>query len=120
MRTLAHLCAIAALALGLPSAALAHVNLLKSSPAANATLQEAPKAITLRFDRRLLAASSSIELTMPAHGMKVPVRTTVSPDGNALVGSLQKPLGKGAYKVVWTVAGADGHKMTGELVFRIG
>ena len=109
--------AIAALASASPL--LAHAKLVQSSPAANAKLAASPTVITLTFNARVVPAFSSFELTMPAHGMKVPVTTTVSDDGKRIVGTVKSKLMKGSYKVVWTAAAADGHKMAGELSFTV-
>jgi methionine-rich copper-binding protein CopC len=104
----------------LASPAFAHAELVRSSPAANATVATGPKSITLTFNERLVPAFSKFELVMPEHaGMKVPVATTVSRDGKRIVGTLDKRLSSGAYKVVWTVAGSDGHKRNGEIAFRV-
>lgn len=53
-------------------------------------------------------------------GMKVAVTTTVSSDGTTLSGTPQAALTKGAYKIVWTAASADDHKMNGEVAFKVG
>src|SRR5687767_11660733 len=65
--------------------AWAHAELVKSNPAANATVKS-PKSITLTFNERLVPAFSKFELTMPAHHMTIPVKTTVSPDRKRIVG----------------------------------
>ncbi|MEO6041023.1 MAG: copper homeostasis periplasmic binding protein CopC [Croceibacterium sp.] len=103
------------------SPALAHAKLVKSNPVANSTVHVGPKSITLTFDERLVPAFSKFDVTMPAHKMNVPVKTVVSPDGKRIVGTLGSRLTAGAYKVTWTAAAADdGHKMTGELSFKVG
>lgn len=109
-----------AASLALASPAFAHAGLVRSDPVANAVVAAGPKAITLTFNERLVPAFSRFEVTMPAHnGMKVPVTTTVSPDGKQIVGTLKSRLGSGAYKVLWTAAGSDGHKRTGEVSFQV-
>ena len=99
--------------------ALAHTRLVSSSPAANATVSS-PRTITLTFNERVVPAFSKFELTMPAHDMAIPVETAVSPDGKRIVGTVASPLMKGAYTITWTAAGADGHKMTGKVAFKVG
>lgn len=110
----------AAAALLAASPAIAHTELVRSNPAAGATVHTGPKSITLTFNERVVPAFSKFELTMPAHRMKIPVSTAVSPDGKRIVGTLRSRLARGSYKIVWTAAGADGHRMTGELAFRVG
>jgi methionine-rich copper-binding protein CopC len=103
------------------SPAWAHAHLVSSSPAANATVRVAPKTITLTFNEKVAPAFSKFDLVMPEHGgMKVAVKTKVSKDGKSIVGTVAAPLTKGAYKVAWTAASADGHKMTGEVPFTVG
>ena len=114
------LVAIGAAALLAASPASAHTRLVSSNPAADATVKASPRTITLTFNERVVPAFSKFELTMPAHGMNVPVTTTVSADGKRIVGTVGSRLMKGSYKIVWTAAGADGHRMTGELAFRVG
>ena len=101
------------------SPAWAHARLVSSNPAADATVP-APKTITLTFSEKLVPAFSKFEISMPEHGgMKVPVKTKVSPDGKSITGA-PGALMKGAYKVIWTAASADGHKMNGEVAFKVG
>lgn len=102
------------------SPAWAHARLVSSSPAAEATVP-APKTITLTFSEKLVPAFSKFEISMPQHGgMKVPVKTTVSKDGKSITGAPGAALMKGAYKILWTAASADGHKMNGEVAFKVG
>ena len=112
--------AVAAATLLVASHAAAHAKLVSSNPAANATVA-APKIITLTFSEKLVPAFSKFEVVMPEHGgMKVAVKTTVSKDGKRLTGAPTAALSAGAYKVVWTAATADGHKMSGEVAFKVG
>ena len=103
------------------SPAWAHAHLVSSNPAAEATVAVAPQTITLTFSEKVAPAFSKFDLVMPEHGgMKVTVKTEVSKDGKSIVGTVAAPLIKGAYKIAWTAAGADGHKMTGEVPFKVG
>lgn len=98
----------------------AHAHLVSSTPVANAALAVAPKSITLTFNEKLAPAFSKFELTMPEHGgMAVAVKTSVSKDNKSIVGVPQAALAKGAYTIHWTAASADGHRMTGELAFKV-
>jgi len=102
------------------SPAWAHAKLVSSNPTADATLAAPPKTITLTFNEKLVPAFSKFEVTMPEHGgMKVAVKTAVSADGKTISGTPQTALTKGAYKIVWTAASADGHKMNGEVAFKV-
>lgn len=99
----------------------AHAHLVSSIPAANATVTVAPKTITLTFNEKVMPTFSKFGLAMPDHGgMAVAVKTKVSKNKKSIVGTVTAPLIKGAYKVTWTAATADGHKMTGEIPFTVG
>lgn len=98
----------------------AHAKLVASNPANSAVVQAAPKSISLTFNEKLVPAFSKLDLTMPEHGMKMPLKTSLSDDGRTLTGVPQQALPKGSYKIVWSAATADGHKMSGEVAFRIG
>ena len=100
--------------------AFAHAHLVSSNPAANAVLTAAPKTITLTFNEKLVPAFSKFELVMVDHNAKAPVKTAVSQDGKTISGAPQSALMKGSYKIVWIAASADGHKMNGEVAFKVG
>jgi copper resistance protein C len=100
--------------------AFAHAKLTSSNPVDHATVSAAPKAISLTFNEELVPAFSKFELSMPEHGMAVAVKTSVAKDGKTIVGTPARPLSKGTYKITWVAATADGHKMTGELHFKVG
>ena len=116
-RTFVALASATTLAIAGP--AFAHAELVRSNPAANATVGS-PRTITLTFNERVVPAFSKFELTMPAHRMDIPVTTTVSRDGKRIVGTVGSRLMKGSYRVSWTAAGSDGHKMTGSYSFKVG
>lgn len=111
--------ALGAAALVVASPAFAHAHLVRSTPAANATLSASPRTITLAFNERLVARFSKFEVTMPERRTEIPVTITVSSDGKQLIGTPRSRLTKGSYRIVWTAAGADGHKMTGEVAFKV-
>ena len=103
------------------SPAFAHARLVKSDPAANASVA-APKAISLTFDDELVPAFSKAELVMDMKGMpmKVPVKVVFSKDGKTMTATPQAGITPGNYHVEWTAAAAeDGHKMTGEVPFKV-
>lgn len=112
--------AIGAASLVFAAPALAHAKLVTSSPADHASLPAVPKVISLTFNEELVPAFSKFELTMPEHGMAIPLKTSVTKDGKTILGRPARPLTKGAYRIVWTAATADGHKMSGELGFKVG
>jgi methionine-rich copper-binding protein CopC len=109
----------ASAALLFAGAASAHAHLVKSTPAANATIA-APKTISLTFNEKLTPAFSKFELVMPTmNNMAVAVKTAVSKDGMTIVGTPKTALTPGAYKVTWHAATSDGHKMDGAVDFTV-
>jgi copper resistance protein C len=110
--------AVAAAAMLAAGQAAAHAKLVGSTPAANAEVA-APKVITLTFSEKVAPAFSSFDLTMVEHNMKVPVKTAVSKDGKTITGTPQGAFMKGTYKINWRAASADGHRMTGEVSFKV-
>ena len=111
--------AVAAAAIFAAGQAAAHAKLVSSTPAADAEVGAAPKVITLTFSEKVAPAFSGFDLTMVEHNMKVPVKTAVSKDGKTITGTPQGAFMKGTYKVLWRAASADGHRMTGELSFKV-
>lgn len=120
MKRFTRLAVLGAAALAFAGPVFAHTELVRSSPAANATVTTSPRTITLTFSERVVPTFSKFELTMPVHRMNIPVTTTVSGDGKRIVGTVSSRLMKGSYRVSWTAAGSDGHKMTGSYSFKVG
>ena len=109
--------ALAAALLLSATQALAHAHLVSSTPAANATVA-APKAITLTFNEKLEPKFSGFELAM-ADGMAVAIKTSVSQNRLAIVGTPSQPLAPGAYKVTWRAVAGDAHRMQGVVTFTV-
>ena len=106
------------LAVSAPAAAVfAHARLVRSTPAANATVAS-PGAIALTFSERIVPAFSTFDL-VDAAGRETPVRTTVSEDGKTLSARVARPLAPGAWTVNWRIATGDGHRMTGSYGFTV-
>jgi methionine-rich copper-binding protein CopC len=98
--------------------ASAHAALVKSNPAANATVA-APKAISLTFNEALTPAFSGFDMSM-SDGMKMKVKTKVSKDKKTITGAPTGKLMPGAYTVNWHAAASDdGHKTSGTLAFTV-
>lgn len=110
--------ALASTALLAGSNAYAHAKLVGSNPPASATVA-APRTITLTFNEKVVPAFSGFDLVMVEHNMKMPVKSVVSKDGKTITGTPQGAFMKGTYKINWHAAGPDGHRMTGELTFKV-
>jgi methionine-rich copper-binding protein CopC len=120
--------ALAAFALSalIPTALAAHVELTASTPAAGSQVR-APKVIDLTFSQPVdpaTAAASIVMTAMPGmanHG-EMPIRNFTaswSDEGKTMTLTLKKPLPTGTYEVRWQAAAADGHGMSGTVVFDV-
>jgi putative copper export protein/methionine-rich copper-binding protein CopC len=114
-----------AVALGLllatPRAALAHLHLRNSSPAAKAVLDTVPREVRLVFTEAPQLAVSSIRL-LAADGSEIELGALlIDPDSaNTLVAPITAgQLSAGSYTVVWRTASSDGHPMEGRYGFTI-
>ncbi|HEX6654814.1 MAG TPA: copper resistance CopC family protein [Candidatus Limnocylindria bacterium] len=108
----AALCLLAA-----PSLVLGHVELTDSSPAAGASLNTAPSAVSVTFDDELEPDVSHFTV-VDSDGHKVgggKVDLTVA-DRNVMNGSVSIT-DPGVYTVRYTVAGVDGHVLHGTFSF---
>ena len=118
--------AIAALGLVAPQIAGAHTQLVSSSPAANASVA-APTKIELRFNEAVIGATAraTIAMTgMPGMANHAPMPITgftaqIGKDRKSMTLLLRRPLSAGAYRVTWTAAGADTHRMSGTFDFTV-
>ena len=113
------LVAAAALTL-IPAQASAHARLLESDPKANALLAAAPTHVTLVFSEMPEVALSSIRLIGPA-GDTI-ILSSLRRDANranALTADVPMGIVPGAYGILWTAAGKDGHPSRGSLRFSI-
>lgn len=123
-RRVVHRAAIAAFALTVVAvsargAVLFHAALLRSSPAADAKLEQTPANIRLLFSEEVVPALSRIALVGPA-GDSVSLKVTNDPhDVHALVGAVPLSNMGGKYEVYWRVVSADGHLVGGTFSFSV-
>jgi len=98
----------------------AHTHLKTSSPAAGATLANAPTEIRLQFHEAIEASVSHVSVETKA-GQAVAAGAPAPDPGDktALVLRLAEPLKPGAYKVSWRVISADTHKVKGSFTFQV-
>ncbi len=103
--------------LAVAPAAHAHSLLLSSVPPADAVVNGATTAVTLRFNNRIEKKLSQIRLVSP-RGEAQPL--TVRSDG--AVDALEAPLpalAAGRYRVDWRVLSTDGHVVSGTFAFSV-
>ncbi len=107
------------------TAAYAHAKLVASNPVANATVA-GPTKLQLRFDEKLVAKGSSIQLFVTAKPrakltapMSVSVTAALGPDGQTLIAPLKQPLTTGAYLIAWHATTSDGERKDGTFTFKV-
>jgi methionine-rich copper-binding protein CopC len=109
--------AIAALAAAAPPAA-AHTELRSTTPGAGAVLAEAPATITATYEQPLGRVDGA-RVTVGGRRVATGVAGLAPGDARRVVIPLTGDPPAGAYRVAWTVIGADGHALAGELAFRV-
>ncbi|MDQ2690342.1 MAG: copper resistance protein CopC, partial [Chloroflexota bacterium] len=118
-RAAACLLAIGVLAIG-PMPTLAHAELVESTPAANASLVEAPEALTLSFSEPIDPSTAVVELIDAQQaGIDGLGEVRVGDDGRVVEVSLPD-LEPGVYTVSYQVLSTvDGHATAGSFAFLI-
>lgn len=113
--------AIAAAFLGLvfPTIVLAHAKLIRSDPAARATLARAPERIRLWFNESLEAAYSKAELRDAADRVVPAVTSQVDSANRKLLELTLPALAPGQYNVHYRVLSVDGHIVQSQLRFTV-
>lgn len=120
------LAAAMAVAMVAATPALAHAELVTSTPAANAAVAK-PGKIVLVFNEKLMAKFAGAELTMtgmPGMADHKPMKMTgftsaLSADGKTLTLLMKRALPSGSYEVKWFAAGADTHRKEGSFTFTV-
>ena len=102
-----------------PALLLAHAKLLRSDPAADATLAAQPGKISLWFSERPEPKFTVVQL-LDSSGAAI-VLGQPSLDAKAMEISLDVPpnLPSGKYTVSWRTAAADGHASSGRFAFTL-
>jgi copper transport protein len=95
----------------------AHVNLIGSTPAANANLVVVPREIRLIFSQRPEVALTVMELRGP-RGL-VALDSVTAAAGNVVLARVAGSLHPGGYVVAWRTVSRDGHPVRGEFAFAI-
>jgi copper resistance protein C len=113
----------ASLALALTAAlavpAYAHTKLVTANPAPNSIVRQAPQRIAIIFNEPVLSRFVTIAVTGPAGKLHV-MKVEVDPKSKARVSTVVHGGGKpGTYRVDWSAAGSDMHKMTGSYSFTV-
>jgi len=108
-----------------PGAANAHTKLISSAPAANSTVSKVT-SVSLKFNEKVIASTVKTEFVMTGmpgmanHApMKIPYTAAMGKDGKSMTLALKRALVPGTYKVKWSAAGADTHRMGSEFSFTV-
>ena len=119
-RRAAALAAIVATATGVGAwAAPFHLHLLRSNPAANATVTVAPDSIRLWFSQTPELGVTTVTVTGPGNAA-VPLAPLASRDSAAVVAAVKGAMKAGAYTVTWRTMAKDGHIARGTFGFKVG
>lgn len=116
---------VAAAAMLVSAAALAHPKLLTSSPVDKAEVT-APTTIELKFSETLstqFSGATLVMIGMPGmanHGpMKVAAKVSGTDDPKVMVITPREKLAPGSYQVNWRAVSSDTHPITGSIAFTV-
>lgn len=98
------------------SFAAAHMNVVKSAPAADSTVTKAPSSIQIWFTQVPDVAVSKLTMTGPDGDVPLNGLHAMEKSLMAMVGG---KMADGSYTVSWQTAGDDGHIQRGELAFTL-
>lgn len=102
------------------SPAGAHAELLETSPAAGAALDEPPDEVLLRFSEAVEANAGGVRV-FDSDGERLDSGDVHHPEGASSDVALDLPtLGDGSYVVTWRVVSADSHPVQGAFTFQVG
>ena len=91
--------------------------LKQSTPAANSTVKGPDVPITLRYNVRVDASRSKLQLLHPDNSTSdLPIEKQGAPD---TMSATAKGLTSGAYRIRWQVLAPDGHITRGEVPFSV-
>lgn len=123
MKTFTGMLAFAAIVVAAPVAA--HPKVVSSTPAEGATAAKLA-AVAVRFNEKIAPAFSGAKLFMTGMaGMThAPMQVdTAKPafdaDGKGMTIKPAKPLTPGDYRLDWFTVGADTHRVTGSILFKV-
>lgn len=108
------LCALLALCGSLP--AMAHAQLLATSPAANTVLDSVPTTATLTFNEPVTALAITL---IGADGDPRDLLAATE-SGETLVVTLPAEMSQGTHALSWRVVSVDAHPIAGTLIFSVG
>ena len=102
-----------------PSPALAHSQLKKSVPAADATVAAGLTEIRLQFNEVVEPRISKVTVDLKGKPVASEPAASDPNDKTTLVVRFAQPLQAGSYKVNWQAVSADTHKVKGSFSFQV-
>jgi methionine-rich copper-binding protein CopC len=100
--------------------AFAHTKLVSANPAPNATVRAVPEQLQITFNEAVLPKFVTLTVTGPDGGKLHVATVAVDPKNRARVNAVVHGFGRpGAYRVDWSAAGSDMHRMTGNYSFTL-
>jgi methionine-rich copper-binding protein CopC len=108
---------IGLLCLLVPHVAFAHAVLVRSTPAAHATVKAGDLPITLIYNSRIDASRSALVLVGP-DGKRQPLAVEKQAGPNVMAAKAVG-LKAGSYTVEWQALSTDGHVTRGTIEFRV-
>jgi copper transport protein len=114
------LIALAVLAVSAPAAG-AHASLEASAPRRGATVREQPREVAFSFNEAVEGSFGAVRV-FDAQGRRVDDGRVVHPggDGARIAVGLRPGLAQGSYTAAYRVVSADGHPVSGGIVFDVG
>jgi copper transport protein len=109
---------LAAAVLTTPVLLFAHAHLVRSTPAANATLTAAPTSLSLWYSEKPELSFTVIKLTDSA-GTAITLGAPTATSQNGITVSITAALANGRYTVSWKTAASDGHASSGTFSFTL-
>ncbi len=110
----------AAFALAAPAAAWAHAYLIRTSPAASATLNRPPTQLAMTYNEAVEPRFMIVSVTDAAGHQETSGRPFRSPSNANTIVTPLKRVPEGWYLVFWRAISADGHPVRGAFTFAVG
>ncbi|WP_035098065.1 copper resistance protein CopC [Anoxybacteroides tepidamans] len=104
-----------------PDRSLAHAYIVRSTPAENETLSEAPSVIRIEFNEAIQRNFYSLKLINESGQLIQLHDVRIDKDDRKIIeADLQDRLANGTYTVRWKVVSSDGHRVEGTIPFQVG
>ncbi|MFB3161952.1 copper resistance CopC family protein [Neobacillus sp. 179-J 1A1 HS] len=97
-----------------PTLANAHTALTSSNPTDGQVVTEDLRELVLTFAGEIESLS---KMKLLKDGQEVPINVELQE--KQMTGTFSTPLGNGSYVIEWSIAGEDGHLITGEIPFTV-